>query len=276
MTGRGGPRTPDDLPGPREGGNPNTTTSAMLACVRIVTWNCCEGFASKYPLLRDLDFDVAVVAECGPFDPGLDQDRSLTHLIRLPVAGARKHLGVLAQAPWTVQALELEAAADMPWLLPVRVNGPVDFTLLAVWTQTQPSPYTAQTRRVAEEILPLVSGPVVLAGDLNAPGHDGSPTLARHLEVTDLLEAHGLVSAYAAARGLTPRTAHQDTSTGAASVALAEPTYYHHRRRDRPWHIDHVFVPREWHRDLTVQMGTYEEWVATRRSDHVPVLVDVL
>ena len=69
--------------------------------MRLVAWNCNEGFQRKYPHLRDLDFDVAVVTECGPFEPELDEGRPLSSVLMLPVnlPGQRKHIGVLARAP---------------------------------------------------------------------------------------------------------------------------------------------------------------------------------
>lgn len=46
--------------------------------MRFVAWNCCERFDRTYLHLRDLDFDVAVVCECGFFEPGLGETREVT------------------------------------------------------------------------------------------------------------------------------------------------------------------------------------------------------
>lgn len=59
---------------------------------------------------------------------------------------------------------------------------------------------------------------------------------------------------------------------GRASIG----TYFHQRHRDRAWHIDYVLVPASRLGAVQdVRVGTYDEWVATGRSDHVPVVVDL-
>jgi endonuclease/exonuclease/phosphatase family metal-dependent hydrolase len=65
-----------------------------------------------------------------------------------------------------------------------------------------------------------------------------------------------------------------DTATRGVE-ALLEPTYYRWLRGEHPFHIDHVFVPGAWTSHLSMTVGVYHEWVATRRSDHVPLLVDI-
>jgi exodeoxyribonuclease-3 len=234
--------------------------------MRFVAWNCHERFDRNYLHLRDLDFDVAVVTECGPFQAGLDEPREVTSVLRLAVdqPGHTKHIGVLARDPWRIEALP--GVADQPWVLPVRVTGPVTFTLLATWALgptwvRERLSYAAQTARIVDEIVPSIIGPVVLAGDLNAPIASDATGASLHAQSVDGLLAHGLVSAFTTARGETD--------------PLTEPTLYHLWKPERTFHIDHVFVPKEWTGDIEVTVGTYADWVATGRSDHVPVIVDL-
>lgn len=234
--------------------------------MRLAAWNCCERFDRNLLHLLELDFDVAVVSECGRFETPFLDARELTSVLKLGVQGPghTTHLGVLARAPWRVDPLPL--VAEQPWLLPVRVTGPVDFTVLAVWAlgpsylEGRPS-YACQTARVVRDVIPELDGPVVLAGDLNAPIASAPAEVRRHAENVRQLELAGLVSAYTAARG--------------GADPLSEPTLYHQWKQDRPFHIDHVFVPRNWTEEMRVEVGSYEGWVATRRSDHVPVVVDL-
>ncbi|MBY9074243.1 endonuclease/exonuclease/phosphatase family protein [Nocardioides sp. WL0053] len=234
--------------------------------MRIVAWNCNERFDRNYLYLRDLDFDVAVVTECGPFDPGMDETREVTSVLKLGVdqPGHTKHIGVLARSPWRVEPLPL--AADQPWLLPARVTGPADFTVLGVWALGREwvergIDYAMQTTRVVAEVLPTIDGPVVLAGDLNAPILSSPVDARRHAESVTRLQAHGLVSAFTAARG--------------DADPLTEPTLFHQWKAEQPFHVDHVFIPKEWTSGIGLRVGTYSEWVATKRSDHVPVIVDL-
>jgi exodeoxyribonuclease-3 len=234
--------------------------------MRLIAWNCNERFNRKYLHLRDLEFDVAVVTECGPFEPELTETRAVSSVLKLAVdqPGHTKHIGVLAQDPWHVEPLPL--VPSQPWVLPVKVTGPVDFTVLAIWA-LGPNwveghlSYAAQTARVVAEVLPSVVGPVVLAGDLNAPISSVSADARRHADTVSQLAALEFVSAFTAARG--------------EADPLTEPTLYHQRKLEQPFHIDHVFVPKDWASGIEVTVGTYQDWVAAKRSDHVPIIVDI-
>lgn len=230
--------------------------------MRLVAWNCQEGFEQKFTFLRDLEFDVAVVSECAPLAAVPAQERELSSVVHLPVAGHRKHLGVFAQAPWRVEALPRDPM--QPWLLPAAITGPTDFTLLAVWALTpfyaMGLPYVAQTARVVDHAR-TVAGPVVVAGDLNAPLVSDARSAAGHAANVIALRSLGLESAFTSAFG--------------DRDPLSLPTYFHRRRQDQAFHIDHVFIPGLWRVGLSMAVGTFGAWVASGRSDHVPLILDV-
>lgn len=51
-------------------------------------------------------------------------------------------------------------------------------------------------------------------------------------------------------------------------------TFYMHRRKDRPYHIDYVFVPRKTFPKLVeFQLGVYDEWAGA--SDHMPIILEI-
>lgn len=236
--------------------------------MRLIAWNCHERLDRKVSHLTDLDFDVAVVTEAGPFDPGLGQTRTLTSTMRLAIErpGHTKHIAVLAQSPWRVVPLPFEGSADHPWVVIARVHGPIDFTVVAFWALgpewiEDRLPYATQASRVIDQVLPQIEGPVVFAGDFNAPITITGTDQRRHAANVASLADRDLVSAFTTARP------HVDP--------LTKPTLFHQWKADRRFHIDHVFVPRAWTAGMTVQVGTFERWVKTRRSDHVPVIVDL-
>ena len=228
--------------------------------VRLVTWNCCGSFAQKYAHLLDLDFDLTVVSECAPLPADTDtSSRGLTQLTQQPFPGTSKHLGVFARSPWRIEPVH--GLSARPWLLPVRVTGPRSFVLLAFWA-AEPrrfGSYTDQMARVIDDVLPAVEGEVVIAGDWNAPIPSSA---AAHARNTAALAEHDLVDAF--------------TTSRTAPDRLAEPTYFHWRKENQPFHIDHVFVPRAWAQGISLDIGTYDEWVASARSDHVPLVLDSL
>jgi endonuclease/exonuclease/phosphatase family metal-dependent hydrolase len=46
------------------------------------------------------------------------------------------------------------------------------------------------------------------------------------------------------------------------------------RRDDKPYHIDYIFIPREWAVHLqAVKVGEYKEW--SKLSDHCPIVVEL-
>lgn len=234
--------------------------------MRLVAWNCNQAFERKYPLLRDLEFDVAVVCECEPIEARLDQVRELTSVVRpaFDTPGYRKHIGAFAQDPWTVE--ELPSVPEMPWVMPVKVEGPISFTLLAHWAlspeKLEGSPvYTAQTLRVIEQVAPSIEGLVVIAGDFNAGLISGPAAAKRHRANVAKMKGLGLVSAHTATRG-------------DADPAL-EPTLHWMWDREQPFHPDHIFLPEVWTDGLEVTIGTYEDWTEPRISDHVPIVAEV-
>ena len=178
---------------------------------------------------------------------------------RPAIPGQRKCIAVLAQDPWRVEAAELPV--EQPWVVGARVTGPADLLVLAFWgldpTWAGRS-YAAQATELVRDIVSAIDEPVVIAGDFNAPI---AKTLPAHRVNVESLRAQGLVGVFESLRpGVDPTTV---------------PTYFHRRKVDDPQHIDHVFVPSGWTSNARIDIGTYAEWVANGRSDHVPVIVDV-
>ena len=236
--------------------------------MRVVAWNCSQKFATNLVHLLELDFDVAVVAESAPLEVMVTDGREVTGLYHAPVPPSPKCIGVLARAPWRVSAYP-GLFPQLPWLLPAVVTGPVDFTVLAVWPVAYPGApsYPGQLARVLDEAFPGDGSPVVLAGDLNAPI---ASTLAAHLRNVQRLDELGLHSGFLASRGLTAEEAHGGGVGASAPVA----TYYQHRRRELGFHIDHIFVPKQWPIE-EFEVAGYDAWVGTGRSDHVPLVADI-
>jgi endonuclease/exonuclease/phosphatase family metal-dependent hydrolase len=103
--------------------------------------------------------------------------------------------------------------------------------------------------------LPDDGVPTIVAGDFNAS--KSSP----HLRNVAKLNGRGLESAYHHFHG----KRHEDQEE--------HPTSYWRWDPERPFHMDFVFVPREW-RVEAVEVGTYDDYLSRRRlSDHVPVVV---
>ena len=230
--------------------------------MRIVTWNCQMGFDKKADALLSLNPDVAVVPECSEKSTVAFGQRGYESLWF--GSNPLKGLGVFCRKGWSIRALP---QPQQKWIVPVEVDGPTPFTLLAVWACR--SEDSDADRYIRQVYLALMSHPqwfngtpVVLAGDLNSNKiWDGKREVGNHSHVVKILAESGLVSAY-----------HEFFAE--AQGAESRPTIYMHRHQHRPYHIDYIFVPLEWAPRLkTVDVGEYERW--SKLSDHCPVTVDI-
>ena len=226
--------------------------------LRLVTWNCRSGsVASRLEQLRVLAADIAFLQECDP--AGGDR---VAGVVCSRAIKTRKGIALCAAsrlcrcAPRTLSAGSGRAAVAATVLRPIR------FTAIGVW---------AQATRYAEDVTCtlrahatlLRAAPAVVFGDFNSGTslvRFGSSS-RHHRQLVDEFDALGLVSAY---------HAFHDVAHGFE----ADATYFHQFNGGKPWHIDFCFVPRSWASSLiNVAVIDGDQW--RRRSDHLPLLVDV-
>lgn len=230
--------------------------------MRIVTWNCEGGFHKRVEALLSQNPDVAVVQECLEKSTAALQQRGYETLW-FGSNPLKKGLAVLCRKGWSIRALPLP---QQKWIVPVEIDGPTPFTLLAVWAMETETREEGYIRQVYHALMSHPEwfdvAPVVLAGDLNSNKiWDSKREVGNHSDVVKILTERGLVSAY-----------HEFFVE--AQGAETRPTLHMHHA-DKPYHIDYIFIPREWTPRLkTVEVGAYEEW--SKRSDHCPVTVWVL
>jgi exonuclease III len=221
--------------------------------MRLATWNCQSGLDSNWGAVEKLDADVLVVQECGPGTPAQAADQAgLT--CEYQAGGYGKGLAVLARSPYRIETRE----PSEPFFVSTVISGPDRFRFVGFWAMTQKFTgyeYPQQATRLIEQ-LPNDGLPTVVAGDFNASKSQ------EHLGNVQRLAARGLVSAYHAFHGLDH------------SAVESHPTSYFQWQESRPYHMDFVFVPTEWHID-SVEVGTFDDYPRRKLSDHVPVVVTV-
>ncbi len=237
--------------------------SVEPAVLTLVTWNCCAGFAKKQAHLDELRWDVAVVPECSERDASAYADAAGLSLVW--DGDARKGLAVFARE--AVLELDERYEPEFQFVLPVRVAGRQTFHLLAVWTKL--IKWQGRDLRYVRLLHPALDHyeafvreqPTVLMGDLNSSANfDSEHPGQNHTLLVERLERLGLESAYHYYSG---------ESQGEETTA----THYFWRRRERPFHIDYCFVPREWLPRAEVTVGGYDDWIA--HSDHAPLGVEM-
>ena len=234
--------------------------------MRVVSWNCKQALHKKWDAALALDPDILIVPEAA--SPTVLRSRGVPLPEDVQWTGGYDHQGLLVAAfgDYRLRTADIDFPG-LRWLLPLVVTGPeAEFTLLAVFDvgegDPDAGPPDAVVTALARQERLFASGDVVLAGDLNTSVscdlHAGSRKFAPTIEK---LKGLGYVSAYHDHRG---------EEHGAESKG----TYFHRYAGEDALHVDFCFVPAGWRID-DVAVGDYEDWVAPRRSDHVPVVVDV-
>ena len=227
--------------------------------MRLVTWNAGRGkFAKKVPLLAVMGADIAVIPEIAK--PELINEHCIWF-------GTNPNQGIAITSSPSYTLTPLPEKLDAPkYVIPIRVDGPISFTLFAVWTiQKQKMRYiraVATTIDMYPEIFD--QGPVVMLGDFNSNmiWDKKKPNYLNHSSVVERLADRGIVSAYHHARG---------EPQGKESEA----TFYLHHDVSKPFHIDYCFLPKAWAERISlVEVGTFQKWEG--HSDHRPLLVEIM
>ena len=226
--------------------------------MRLVSWNCHDGFATKSPALFSLKPDIAVLSEI--------KERHLKSLQQPPTfvfAGPplKKGVAVLSWNGWRLQQKHL---VEQNWFLPVVAShGSIRINILAVWvkpTKNYVEPTLNELSRLNEF---LSSENVIVTGDFNHnvifdKGRKGKRRFAAALDIVAEL---GLASVWHE----TKNERHgKETSS----------TLFHMYDKSKAYHIDYTFVSRSLMASVSdVRLGTYTDWVLTKLSDHVPLSV---
>ena len=229
--------------------------------LRLVTWNCAMALRRKWPQLRALAPDVAVIQECETPDkwPQGECTSALWH------GGSRhKGLAIATFGDWRLEACE-PIDPSIEYVLPARVVGAASFNILGVWAKASPikeRSYIGQVHRAAQVYASWMSdGAAAVVGDWNSNAQWDTERRANHTATVALLAKCGLTSAYhhhnRCPHGGEPRS-----------------TFHLYKRQDRGYHIDYCFIPEAWAANLRrVTVGDFAQWRAY--SDHCPLVVDV-
>src|SRR5260370_5728700 len=140
--------------------------------MRIVIWNCNMALHGKYEHLLALTPDIAVIPECAGIEliRGKAPDFVPSSSIWI---GDNRHKGL---GVFTFGAYRAEQSAiyqsKFPHVSPVRIDGPTQFNLLAVWAchahansyEARQGPLMRAMRAYREFIQ---DSPTVVAGDFN-------------------------------------------------------------------------------------------------------------
>jgi exodeoxyribonuclease-3 len=248
--------------------------------VKIVTWNCNGGFRKKLRDADSLGADLLLIQECEnpAFHPGHYQTWAGDYLW----AGTDKNrgIGVFPRNGARISALDWQgkfsisgferphqsqswSTADLKLFLPFKVNDTL--TILGVWTKGSNSEafgYIGQFWKYLQIHDSELAHPgTMIIGDFNSNAIWDKP---------DRWWSHSTVVAELAQLNIHSLYHH---SSGELQGSESEPTFYLHRNRQKPYHIDFAFVSGDLLSSSSIAVGKAADWLHV--SDHMPVIVMV-
>ena len=229
--------------------------------MQLLTWNCNQAFRRKQSYLDSYDPDILVIPECE--NPATKGDWSSFEDWVWIGNNPNQGLGVFTRNELTID--ETTEVEGVEYCLFVETNRE---NLLAVWAKNDSDNpaqrYIGQLYTALKEYPEVVGSKSIVAGDLNWnviwDEDPNSSLVGDFAETRAILNEHGLYSAY-----------HHVNGEGFGEETAA--TFYMHKREDRPYHIDYVFMPEQLlDAGCEVTIGDYEDWIDA--SDHMPVMVE--
>ncbi len=217
-------------------------------------------FRKKYAAIKALRPDILVISESESPDYLAAKHAVLPWRNHIWIGENKtKGLSVFARHGY---ALTLKPSYDpaLRFVAPIEVVGPDGrFDLYAVWTQAEKvlsQGYVMQMLNAVAHYGGDLTDSSLLAGDFNS-----SPVFQtngkRHFELVDKLAAFGFDSLY-----------HRLRSD--VQGLESSPTFYLHRDRAKPYHLDYVFCHQS--RGRALRVGAARKWLAM--SDHMPLVAD--
>jgi exodeoxyribonuclease-3 len=233
--------------------------------VRLTTWNVNGALHKKWPAVVGLRPDIAILQEVSELDVSMQASSCWV--------GNDRHKGIAV-----VGFNGLEVKIHPTWnpsiefVVPIEVSGPFEFLVLAVWVmrnravnRVQESPNRWQMLQALDAYEGLLaSRPSIVAGDFNnAIRWDVTGKPDNHSNAVRKLTELGLASAY-------------HTKWAVAQGNEEHATLYWTWNRNKPYHIDYIWLPTAWTPGLkAVEIGEFSMRAEGGLSDHVPLTVEV-
>lgn len=233
--------------------------------MRIVFWNCNDGFLAKRHHIEACEPDLVIIAETRRAH--VEQRVLGSPLTEAAWVGdvSGKGLAVLSRpGSLTVHPLHDE---QIRFVVPVLVEGTSPLLVLAVWTQGDPRSsrhaYVGWLHDAVDRYSALFAqNDTIMIGDFNSNAvWDARHRGFTHSDLVSRLSALGIVSLHHHRRN----EAHGHETT---------PTFFHRKKPEQPFHIDYCFVNKRLADRVTAfEIGRPDPWL--KHSDHMPLFVEI-
>lgn len=230
--------------------------------MRFVAWNCNGGFRTKIDAVLNLNPDVAVVSEAKESClAALDGDA--TSYVWAGKSGS-KGVAIIGFDGWKLERIGIDVSDK--WFVPVAATkGDRKVQIVGVWVKRADDGYVKPTLRALQTLSEFIAAnPTFILGDFNQSVRfdKGRGPGRRFQDVIAAFEALQLRSAW-----------HADS--GEAHGAEGAPTLHWKWQADSRYHVDYAFVPNSLVSVTRIGIGKFEDYVATKLSDHMPLTIDV-
>ena len=224
--------------------------------MKIISWNCSGKFRDKFTEIGKYGADIYVIQECENPEKTTSlsyKQFAMNYIWKgdLPYKG----LGVFAKPDISLDRLKWSDHL-LRHFIPIKVNN--SFTLLAVWAC---NPYIEEYAVYQDIYFDNFDQNMVIIGDFNSNKvFDTKYRLASyrsHSAVVENLAGKGLYSAY---HSITKENHGEETTS----------TFYLHRNKDKPHHIDYCFVSSDRINSFSILQ---DDWL--NYSDHIPLMIDL-
>jgi len=231
--------------------------------MRIISWNCNGAFRKKSDHISILKADVYIIQECE--DPSRSSDNEYKKWANNYLwSGGNKNrgIGIFAQNGIEIEALNIDSGI-LESFLPFIINKKI--VAIAVWTKQANSPtfaYIGQFWKYLQNHKEFIkeNKPIII-GDFNSNKiWDKWDRWWNHSDVVRELEEINIYSLY---------HSKLNEEQGKESVN----TLYLHRNLEKFYHIDYVFLNKDYINKAKIEIGLPNEWL--EYSDHMPLIMDI-
>lgn len=230
--------------------------------MRLVSWNCRLNSKDRREKLIEILPDLAVIQE-SPHPDYIANDLLFEDAIWV---GQDKNSGLGVSVLSFSKDYQLTLLVDevkYEWVVPIKVSGKENFTLIAVWAKRMPgASYGKVLYSALQEYEKFIQGgPVIIIGDFNLDKKvRSSYTGIGYEKIMALFENYDLKSCY-------------HTIEKEEFSTESKATYYHYGKFDKPFHVDYCFGSKEVLEGMhSFTTGTAEEYLPF--SHHVPLILD--
>ncbi len=250
--------------------------------MRIISWNCGGAFRKKFSYLRPYDADILIIQEC-------EQPVRLPEVIdsypQTIWTGHLKYKGliILAKSGLKLERLDLENITIPQDWLPRNIQGSIyssdalryfiscrvnnTFNLIGIWACRSTLKYNRMSY-IGQIWLfwqayhhHFSSDPTIIIGDFNSNSiWDKKHRYWSHSKQFEAFLRYDIHSLY-----------HHQTSE--QQGLEKHPTFYMHRKQDKPYHIDYACLSSSLLPHSRLEIGDSNQWL--QLSDHMPLVLDV-